>query len=484
MVALVVGLAAWVFYLNEGLVLAHYDAKAHLVVARRVIDSLTPGWRQIGAVWLPLPHLIQILPTQFDVLYRTGAFGSLLSVVCFGVSAWALSRMVLLITGSRLGGVTAAALFLLNPNLFYIHSTPMTEPLLIAATLLTVLWLFEWLPGDETPLRLRWALFLTAWTRYEAWPILVAALAAVGFALWRRGLSTGEIARRTWNLARWPALAVALFLALSRLTVGEWFVSGGFYERDPTYDEQAGRTLLAIWWGTHRLSGYVIEIVGLTMAALVAARAMWHRAEAARLVTLALFAAAALPALAFYEAHPFRIRYMLPLVPACALFCGIAVGSLACGPSKRTGPTAAWLLAAVLIGSTLIESPPWRMDAPLIVEAQLDAANGLERQRVTDCLASDYRGDKILASMGSLAHYMQELSHEGFAIADFIHEGNGALWELALDTGAAPHAGWMLVEEESEGGDVLAEHVRRDPGFVQGMTKVCEGGGVSLYKRN
>ena len=24
----------------------------------RVIDSLTPGWRQIGAVWLPLPHLI------------------------------------------------------------------------------------------------------------------------------------------------------------------------------------------------------------------------------------------------------------------------------------------------------------------------------------------------------------------------------------------------------------------------------------------
>ena len=141
MVALVVGLAAWVFYLNEGLVLAHYDAKAHLVVARRVIDSLTPGWRQIGAVWLPLPHLIQILPTQVDVLYRTGAFGSLLSVVCFGVATWALSRLVLLITGSRLGAVTAAALFVLNPNLLYIQSTPMTEPLLIAATLLTVLWI-------------------------------------------------------------------------------------------------------------------------------------------------------------------------------------------------------------------------------------------------------------------------------------------------------------------------------------------------------
>jgi hypothetical protein len=86
--------------------------------------------------------------------------------------------------------------------------------------------------------------------------------------------------------------------------------------------------------------------------------------------------------------------------------------------------------------------------------------------------------------MGSLAHYMQELSREGFAIADFIHEGNGALWELALDTGPAQHAGWMLVEEMSEGGDVLAKHLRRDRDFARGMTKVCEGGGVSLYKRD
>ena len=90
-VALLAGLAAWLLYLNEGLVLAHYDAKAHLVVARRVIDSLTPGWRQIGAVWLPLPHLIQILPTQIDVFYRSGAFGSLLSIACLAVAVWAMS---------------------------------------------------------------------------------------------------------------------------------------------------------------------------------------------------------------------------------------------------------------------------------------------------------------------------------------------------------------------------------------------------------
>ncbi len=205
-------------------------------------------------------------------------------------------------------------------------------------------------------------------------------------------------------------------------------------------------------------------------------------------MTVALFAAAALPAYAFYEAHPFRIRYMVPVVTACALFCGVAVGALRQGgPSRRTSPRSsaiAWLLAAVLAGATLIESPPWNRQNPLLIEAQLDASNSVARQQVTACLAPAYHGEKVLASMGSLAHYMQELSHQGFAIADFIHEGNGALWDLALETGPAPHAGWMLVEEQSEGGDVLAQRIRRHDTFTRGMTKVCEGGGVSLYRRD
>ena len=72
--ALAMGAAMAAHYAWADLTLSHYDAKAHLVVARRVIDSLTPGWMQIGAVWLPLPHLIQLLPTQIDWFYRTGAF--------------------------------------------------------------------------------------------------------------------------------------------------------------------------------------------------------------------------------------------------------------------------------------------------------------------------------------------------------------------------------------------------------------------------
>jgi hypothetical protein len=490
-VALLAGLAAWIVYLNDGLVLAHYDAKAHLVVARRVIDSLTPGWRQIGAVWLPLPHLIQILPTQIDVLYRSGAFGSLLSIGCLGVAVWAMSRLVVSMTGSRLGALVSMALIVLNPNLLYVHVTPMTEPLLLAATLLSVFLLREWLitsPTEHVPTSLGWVLFLTTWTRYEAWPILAAAIGVAAFVVWRQGHPLEVVVRQTWRLALWPAVAVVLFLALSRVTVGAWFVSGGFYEPDPTYDAQIVKSLLAIWWGTHRLSGYVTEAVGLTAAAWVGWRALRHADASPNLVTVALFAAAALPAYAFYEAHPFRIRYMVPVVTACALFCGIAVGALRRGLSEGTGPTPphaiAWLLAAVLVGSTLIESPPWSSQSPLLVEAQLDASNSVARQQVTACLAPAYHGEKVLASMGSLAHYMQELSHQGFAIADFIHEGNGALWNMALETGPAPHAGWMLVEEQSEGGDVLAQRIRRHTTFTRGMTKVCEGGGVTLYRRD
>jgi hypothetical protein len=40
------------------------------------------------------------------------------------------------------------------------------------------------------------------------------------------------------------------------------------------------------------------------------------------------------------------------------------------------------------------------------------------------------------------------------------------------------------VEEVAEGGDVLAERVRRDPAFTRGMTRVCDGGGVVLYRRD
>ena len=492
--ALIAGAAAWAHYTQQDLVLSHYDAKAHLVVARRVIDNITPGWQQIGAVWLPLPHLVQLLPTQVDLFYRTGAFASLMSIVSLAVTAWAAARLVLLVTRSALGAYTAGALLVLNPNLLYLAATPMTEPMLLAVTSIMVLWLYEWLAGpaeagdDEVaepsirlqpdclqpvppPAKLGWALFAAAWTRYEAWPIIATALAATTFVLWHRRMPPADTARVVARLAAWPVAAAALFVLNSRVTVGSWFVTGGFYVPDPGYEGLVGRSLIAVWWGTHRLSGYVIETVALATAAVVVARAL--RRPGASLVTVALFAAAALPFYAFYAGHPFRVRYMAPMVAACALFCGIAVGWV-----RR--PV---LLAAIVIASSLVESSPVGGTAPMLEEAQWDRPRSRERRAVTACLAPHYRGEKIMASMGSLAHYMQELARDGFDIADFLHEGNGVIWMLALETGPAPHAGWMLVEEQAEGGDILAQQIRKDATFARGMRRVCDGGGVALYVR-
>ena len=476
------GLGAWLMYLRADLVLSHYDAKAHLVVARRIVDNITPGWQQIGAVWLPLPHLINLLPTQVDFFYRTGAFASLVSIASFAVTAWAAARLVLAITASPEGAIAAAALLALNPNLLYLQSTPMTEPLLGAVTFVAALWTYEWVRDDvdRVPTALGCVWFAAAWSRYEAWLVLAAMTVAVIYAMARRGLDATAIATRTIRLALWPAAAVAIFLIDSRITIGTWFVSGGFYEIDPTYDGLTTKSLTAVWWGTHRLSGYVVEIVALATAAILAARALGRRTDAALLIPITPFASAALPFYAFFEGHPFRIRYMVPLVGACALCGGLAVGL-----TKRATTTALSVaLAAALVASQLVESPPWSDRAPLIEEAQWDRPASRERRAVTACLHDAYGGEKIVASMASLAHYMQELSREGFAIADFVHEGTGTIWELVMETHPARQAGWMLVEEQSEGGDVLARRIARDPHFTNGMIRVCEGGGVALYRRN
>ncbi|HET9193242.1 MAG TPA: hypothetical protein VFO21_10200 [Vicinamibacterales bacterium] len=479
-VAFLCGAAAWIRFLELDLVLSHYDAKAHLVVARRVIDSITPGWQQIGAVWLPLPHLIQILPAQIDVLYRTGAFASLVSIASFTLMVWAAARLVLTMTGSAPGAVTAAALLVVNPNLLYLQSTPMTESLTLGLVFLALLWIYEWVTADKeaglhVPARLAATLFAAAWTRYEAWLILSAALALAGLSLIRGGVRPGRTARLIARLAVWPALAILLFSLNSRITTGRWLVAGGFYEVDPTYHGLPLKSFIAVWWGTHRLSGYVLEIVAIGTAFWLIVRSASRPAATRALIPLALAAAAVLPFYAFVEGHPFRIRYMVVLSAACALGGGLAVAQF-----RRHGVAVA--LAAALLTASVVESPPLGLQAPMLEEAQWDVPRTIERRGVTDCLRGGYGGEKILASMGSLAHYLQELSRDGFAIADFVHEGNGAIWELALSTRPAAHAGWLIAEEQSEGGDILARRMREDVSFAAAMTRVCAGGGVALYR--
>src|ERR1700686_5392081 len=74
-------------YYSLGLTLSHSPSRGHLGGPRRIIDSITPGWQQIGAVWLPLPHLLNFLPAQIDLLYRTGLAAVAMSIGAFAAAA-------------------------------------------------------------------------------------------------------------------------------------------------------------------------------------------------------------------------------------------------------------------------------------------------------------------------------------------------------------------------------------------------------------
>jgi hypothetical protein len=474
-VALALGaFVAW-WYAAAGLTLSHYDAKAHLVVSRRIVDSLTPGWVQIGAVWLPLPHLLSVIPVQLDFFYRTGLFGVGLSVVCFAATIYAITRLVIDATRSRLAAFAGALAVALNPNLLYLQSTPMTEPLLMALTALAA-WLGVEAARSADDGRIRragLALAAAVLTRYEAWPFAGAILALVALSVVRRGRPLREALALAWRLAVYPAAAVLAFLALSRATVGEWFVSSGFFIAENEALHRPFRALASVWWGLRELTSDPLAIIGAAGLAVLAARSWRSRDVSAWLPALALAAVAALPWYAFYSGHPFRIRYMIPLVPALGLGVGLAVG--------LAGRLRLVVAAAALVAAALGPGP-LDASAPMVAEAQWDRAHQVGRERVAAYLRAHWDGEPIMASMGSLAHFMQELSRDGFRVRDFLHEGNGDIWLAALEH-PDRHVEWVLVEEQAEGGDMLAERARSRPGYLAGYARVAEGGGVALYRR-
>jgi hypothetical protein len=475
MAAFVLGsLVAW-WYARAGLTLSHYDAKAHLVVARRIADSLTPGWVQIGAVWLPLPHLVSLLPVQLDFFYRTGAFGVGVSVVCFAATIYIITRLLIGLTHARVAALAGALAFGLNPNVLYLQSTPMTEPLLMALTALAAwLGIEAFRTGNAGSIRRAGlALAAAAMTRYEAWPFAAALLALGVLSGLRRGRPLRESVVLACRLAVYPAAAVLAFVVLSRATVGEWFVKSGFFVAENPDLHRPLRALVSVWWGAHELTSYPLAVLGTAGLAVLLIRSLRSRDMAPWLPALALVGVAVLPWYAFYSGHPFRIRYMIPLVPVLGLGVGCAIGL-----AGRIRP----VVAVLALAAVAVSPGPLNRAAPMVVEAQWDRANQAGRAQVAAYLRAHWNGGTVMASMGSLAHFMQELSLDGFRIRDFLHEGNGDIWLAALEF-PDPHAEWMLVEEQAEGGDVLAVRSRAKPGYLAGYARVAEGGGVALYRR-
>lgn len=182
---------AWSWQHNA--MLYYGDAVAHMAIARRVIDSHYPGLKQLGSVWLPLPHLLMLPFVAVYTWWANGVAGmipSALAYIASCVGIYRIARHWL----EPYAAATGLVFFAVNPNLLYLQTTAMTEPLFLCELIWTVVWLVEWRSSlDVSPqrsARFLWpiavALVAAVYTRYDGWVLAFLVWTLIGIVLLRR----------------------------------------------------------------------------------------------------------------------------------------------------------------------------------------------------------------------------------------------------------------------------------------------------------
>ncbi len=130
------------------------------------------------------------------------------------------------------------AFFATNPNLLYLQTTAMVEPLFICETIWIVLWLVEWQAAlDSDPIRAGhlqiWiaAAFVAAvFTRYDGWILAMLAWGCVGLVLMRRD---GLRSRGFWLASILVAAAPLAWFIYNAAAFGDWlyFLRGPYSAR-------------------------------------------------------------------------------------------------------------------------------------------------------------------------------------------------------------------------------------------------------------
>jgi Dolichyl-phosphate-mannose-protein mannosyltransferase len=199
---------------SHGYLLLYGDAVAHLGIARRILDSRNPGLVQLGGVWLPLPHLLMLPFVQKMEWWQNGLAGAWPSLICYIASVVGLYRLARRMMTPR-WAIAATAFYALNPNLLYLATTAMTEPLFLAILIWTTLLTVECVAGiqESRPavvtrrLILLGLLILAAvFTRYDGWVLGAAVWCVLTVTLARR--------RDVWRKVA-PSFVVFTLLAVA-----------------------------------------------------------------------------------------------------------------------------------------------------------------------------------------------------------------------------------------------------------------------------
>lgn len=520
---LVIGAACFWYYYAHGLTVAHYDAKAHLLVARRLVDSLEPGYAQMGAHWLPLIHLIYLPFVIFDAQYQSGFLLSVFSVVCLALSGWLTYRIAWRMTGSVLSGVSAAAILYGNANLQYLQSCPLTEPPYMALLLLAVDSLVRWRESDHSSLPWLAAVWVSlgGLLRYEGWLLLPAVLMLLVCDAWTR-----YVPRR--RAIRAAAVFVALFGIPAAAHFGYiWLRLGSvFFQRvaagNPAPYMTHHRPLLSVTYHLAQIS-QMAALLPLLLAAVGLVIFLLQRERFKfRLPLMLLWVPSIINIAALYWGHVYRLRYSVLLIPAVAILGSLVFASKKArerafllllltamvlpwfsghsfrtnaGPMLAPGPGALMVPAVGLLifliarvqqryGVPLLvlcllgmQWPPLeRENRPIMGETLEHEFIEPERTEVLQYLRRHYDGQRIVIDMGRQAPLVYDL---GFSVKEFIYnEGGGAFWHQAFRD-PEPHAGWFCAEK----GDAVWQRLQVDPRIQEKYALAVRTENFVLYRR-
>jgi hypothetical protein len=199
-------LAAWWFY-RQGFILYYGDAQAHLNISRSIIDSRTPGYDQLGTVWLPMLHLLCLPLVRYDWLWSTGLAATVPVAICFLIAGLFFHLAARDAYGSSVAAAVVVACLALNPNLLYLSVIPMTETVFIAGLSALVFAACRFRLTQNRNLIL-FGVFASWWmslTRYDGWFLI--PFAGAWFALFANG--------RRWSV-------FVIFTALASLAPLYW----------------------------------------------------------------------------------------------------------------------------------------------------------------------------------------------------------------------------------------------------------------------
>jgi 4-amino-4-deoxy-L-arabinose transferase-like glycosyltransferase len=494
--ASVVSLGSFLYYFQTGQILLYGDAVAHLHIARRVFDSLTPGPVQLGTVWLPLPHLLTIPLVACDALWKNGTAGSFPSMLAYVLGTLGMYRLGARLA-SRAAGWLAAATYAANPNLIYLQATAMTESIYLAAMIWSVVCFAEWALArrfHDAATAGKWliwmSLALTAaiMTRYDGWLLALALGAMVLYRFWRDEPDhTAGWRRPLRNFILLTASTPALWMAYN---YGSYknpieFATGpysarGIAERttkkgDPPYPGHDSPMVASLYFikaaklnvaeGPLEYGVFTLALLGAFVTAALRPR---RRTLLALWIPLPFYALSIayggvpifLPP--WWPHSYYNVRYGIELLPAIAISAALLVNSVSDVRYSRKLERTVWALGIALI--VISYAGDWYHTPISLREGRVNARTRMAFEaKLAGEIAKLPSGSRLLMVTGDHVGALQQL---GFHLNNVVNEGNWGLWDQAMATPAS-EAQYVIALE----GDAVWRAVQQHP---QGLEKIAE----------